>query len=377
MPDWTLKGLSVLVVEDYAEMRKILRDMVFSLGARRITEATTGAQAVAVLEAQPMDLVICDYNLGTGKDGQQVLEEARHRGFLLYSSVFAMITADSTTKVVMSVVEHEPDDYLTKPVTVAVMRHRLKRMLARKAGLRPIAEAVQRGDYPQALVLCDEALAAGGARPEELRRLKAQILLTMGDTEGAQALYLEALEEQEWPWAVLGYGRTLFLQGRLEEARDAFERVLAIRPAMVVAHDWLARTLDALGDSAGAQAVLEKAIETSPRALQRQRALARLAEKNGDEATAREAYAQAVALGRHSFFRSPADYVGLARLLIRAGELREVTRLMNQMRRLFGARPEEAVQAGVAEYEVRQGLEQAPEAGRALERAAAVFFEDP
>ena len=63
------------------------------------------------------DIVLCDYNLGAGQDGQQLLEELRYRHKLKNTSLFVMITAESSRDMVLGALEYLPDDYLTKPIT--------------------------------------------------------------------------------------------------------------------------------------------------------------------------------------------------------------------------------------------------------------------
>ena len=86
---WTLTDKTILIVDDFAEMRSLMRSMVAAFGARHIEVAANGEDAVAALESRRFDIILCDYNLGDGKDGQQVLEEAHHRNLLPCSTTFA------------------------------------------------------------------------------------------------------------------------------------------------------------------------------------------------------------------------------------------------------------------------------------------------
>ncbi len=84
------------------------------------------------------DVVLCDYNLGEGMDGQQVLEEAKHRRLVGYATVFVMITAENTMEMVMGAMEYKPDDYLTKPFNKELLKSRLEKLVARKRDLVPV-----------------------------------------------------------------------------------------------------------------------------------------------------------------------------------------------------------------------------------------------
>jgi CheY-like chemotaxis protein len=73
---WTLKPYRILVVDDFSDMRSYIRGMLAAYGAVDIRLPKNGDEAVTALQAERHDLVLCDDNLGDGRDGQQVLEQA-------------------------------------------------------------------------------------------------------------------------------------------------------------------------------------------------------------------------------------------------------------------------------------------------------------
>ena len=125
---WSLKDTRILVVDDFPAMRSMMRAMLMAFGANNIKEARTGEEALDFLAEETKDLVLCDYNLGEGKDGQQVLEEAKERELLPYSSIFILTTAENTSDMVMGAVEFQPDEYLIKPFTKVVLQMRIRKM---------------------------------------------------------------------------------------------------------------------------------------------------------------------------------------------------------------------------------------------------------
>jgi DNA-binding response OmpR family regulator len=88
------------------------------------------------MAAQRYDIILCDYNLGQGKDGQQVLEEARFREFMSPSTIFVMITAENTMDMFMGVLEYSPDDYLIKPFTKEALGKKLRDLIRKKENLK-------------------------------------------------------------------------------------------------------------------------------------------------------------------------------------------------------------------------------------------------
>ena len=158
--DWA--GKHYLIVDDFAGIRQLLRESLRSLGARNIDQASSGGEAMSLLTKTRYDVVLCDYNLGEGKNGQQVLEEARIRQLLLPSSVFVMVSAEKSVESVMGAAEHQPDAYLVKPITEGVLLSRLNRVWRRKQIFRLIDQAFMEKDYLRAATLCDEQIAVPG-----------------------------------------------------------------------------------------------------------------------------------------------------------------------------------------------------------------------
>ena len=132
-----LSNKRFLIIDDFGDMRTMIRHMIESYGATEIDMASNGKEAVRLMARHRYDIVLCDYNLGEGQDGQQILEEARHRRLIGLAALFIMITAENTSQMVMGAVEYYPDDYLSKPFNKLVLKTRLERLLARKGDLTP------------------------------------------------------------------------------------------------------------------------------------------------------------------------------------------------------------------------------------------------
>jgi tetratricopeptide (TPR) repeat protein len=124
-------------------------------------------------------------------------------------------------------------------------------------------------------------------------------LALVRDFQGAPAaevagLFAAAVErEPRYPPARLRTGDALVRQGRLEEARTAYEAALALDPDFAMAHRNLGQTLLALDDVAGARAELERAAALAPEDSVGWSSLAQVRWRDGDEAGATRAEAEA------------------------------------------------------------------------------------
>ncbi len=81
-------GKTYLVVDDFNDMRSMIKSILKTLGVTDIVTASNGRDAVSAIEKNHFDVVLCDYNLGDGRNGQQVLEETRERNLLTNHSLF-------------------------------------------------------------------------------------------------------------------------------------------------------------------------------------------------------------------------------------------------------------------------------------------------
>jgi len=88
-------SLRALVVDDSPGMRNALRLTLSNFGITRIQMVANAAEAIFQIKNRSYDFILCDFNLGEGRDGQQLLEELRHGNLISLESVFMMVTAES------------------------------------------------------------------------------------------------------------------------------------------------------------------------------------------------------------------------------------------------------------------------------------------
>lgn len=374
---WSLRGSKVLIVDDLPDMRTAVRDLVYSLGCEDIQAARDGDQAIRSMAATPFDVVLCDYNMGEGKDGQQVLEEALYRGLLPVGACFVMLTAEHAMSMVTAAVECMPDDYLSKPIPRGVFQLRLRKAMEKKARFVPLLKAVKAKDYEEALRLCEHFLAIYPAHRMDIWKIRGEALLEQGMLWQAAALYQQIWELREIAWAAVGLAKALFGQGQYEASADVLQTLLDKQPLCMAAYDGLAQAWLALGRPADAQAVLSKAVKYSPKSLLRQKRLGDLAYGNGDFAAAEEAYQQAVRIGKNSCFRGPAEFAGLAKAQAQRGYGERALKTLALLEREFrGDRLAQWLAASM-EAIIHHGMGHAEKAAAAIASAMEWFQAQP
>jgi len=374
---WSLNKKSILIIDDFPEMRSLIRGMVTDFGAQHIEQARNGTEAVEALAGHRFDIVLCDYNLGDGKDGQQVLEEAKHRNLLPFTTVFAVITAECSSQMVMGALEYQPDAYISKPVTKTVLQVRLKKLLEKKDSLREINRALDKKLLGRALELCNQQLQNSSKHRFELLKLKSDILIKTGEYDQAKALCETVLEERELPWALFDTGRVHFYRQQYPEAADIFSRIIDANSAFVSAYDWLADTQKKLGDPGSAQRTLMSAVEKSAKSVLRQRALAVLADKNQDYEVTEKARRKAVRVGKGSILRQPSDYAGLAKVLVKLSTAKEALKVLDLIKHEFHDNPQADLEAATVGSEIYTALGNEKLSEEMLDKAVALAADYP
>lgn len=307
--------LHFLIIDDFENFRLSMRQMLRSCGADTIELVAHATPAIQYCAYNHVDVVLCDYNLGEGKNGQHILEELRHKKLLKRSSLFLMVTAETSKEMVMGAREYQPDAYLTKPINRAMLEKRLASLINQRNALLPINREIDRENFPDAISLCLEALPRQPRYKTWLMKTLADLYYQVGDFSHALKIYDEVMAQRDLSWARLGRGKILLATQKYDDAAAALKELISKHPDYMEAYDLLAEGLERLGRPTQAQQVLEKAAEHSPNALLRHRQLAKLATANQDMSTASEAWRQTVVLGTHSIHDSAEHYLALGQSL--------------------------------------------------------------
>ena len=312
-----------LVIDDQPQARDALRTIAQTIGAFAVEFASNYQDALYRIRNNTPDVILCDYVLGDGRSGQQLLEELRRFNLLPDECIFMMVTGEQSYEQVVSAVELVPDDYIIKPFSPDKLILRLDRIMAKKEFFKDYYREKRSQEYANALAILEQKQAseAGRSYRFEILRQQAEVKLISGDAEGAETAYRAILDNYEFPWARAGVARSLHRQNKLSEARAEIERVVADTPQFFDAADLKANICMAQGEAEEAQRVLDEVAQKTPRNYQRKRLLAEAATLNGDADTARNVLADVIANDTMPGAVTPADRLALARSQVDAKDL--------------------------------------------------------
>jgi two-component system, chemotaxis family, chemotaxis protein CheY len=136
-----LESVSVLILDDNAHMRDLIRTILASFGCSRIVEAADTKEALRLVAEAEIDLAFVDFKLSgdSGNDGLQFCRSIRLGPDSpdLYLPVI-MITAYSERSRVLDAINAGVDEFLVKPVRAIDVANRVNAVIERR---RPFVHA--------------------------------------------------------------------------------------------------------------------------------------------------------------------------------------------------------------------------------------------
>jgi two-component system chemotaxis response regulator CheY len=119
----------ILIVDDSPAMRRVVRRVVDLSGfeIEKYLEAGDGSEALSVLRAEHVDLIVTDINM-PNMDGEQLLLAVRS-DILLADIPVLVVSTDQSSARVEDMMAHGANGYLSKPFMPAALSEQMYRLL--------------------------------------------------------------------------------------------------------------------------------------------------------------------------------------------------------------------------------------------------------
>ncbi|MCX5827442.1 MAG: response regulator [Deltaproteobacteria bacterium] len=121
------KNIKILVVDDFATMRKVIRNILKQVQYENIVEAEDGVVALNILKSQKIDFVISDWNM-PNMTGYELLKAVRADPEI-GKTPFLMITAESLQENVVAAVKAGVSNYIVKPFTAETLNEKITKIM--------------------------------------------------------------------------------------------------------------------------------------------------------------------------------------------------------------------------------------------------------
>ena len=117
-------SMSILVVDDYSTMIRIIRNLLKQLGFVNIDDASDGSLALNKMRGKKYGLVISDWNMEP-MTGYELLKQVRANPQTA-ETPFIMITAESKTENVVAAKQAGANNYIIKPFNAETLKHKIE-----------------------------------------------------------------------------------------------------------------------------------------------------------------------------------------------------------------------------------------------------------
>ncbi len=116
-----------LVVDDFATMRRVVRNLLKEIGHANVEEAEDGQAALTKLRGGGFDFVVSDINM-PNMNGLQLLSSIRSDDALKDIPVL-MVSAEARKEDILFAARTGASGYIVKPFTKATLEDKLRKIL--------------------------------------------------------------------------------------------------------------------------------------------------------------------------------------------------------------------------------------------------------
>jgi CheY-like chemotaxis protein len=231
-----IREMTVLIVDDMITMCKSIHSMMKVIGyGEKFIYANNGKEALGILQKEPVDLVLLDYNMPE-MSGAEVLSQIRGERNLRDLPVI-MVTAHAYQDYVAEAAESVIDAYLLKPLTIKALEEKISLVVEKANNPPPMVEHLKRamdfdgeGDMDAAI---RETKLAIEAEPNSSRPIRdlGYYYYKNNDLQEAERWLLKAAEMNYMDVFAFHYLGELYLKGNdIEKAQRYFEKAMKISP---------------------------------------------------------------------------------------------------------------------------------------------------
>ena len=272
-----------LIVEDRRPFLLLLKGLLNSLGATKITTELSAEAGIKACKLKKFDIIICDLHLGNNrKNGFEFLEEIRTLHLIRASTIFIMISGDSDRSIVLGSIEKQPDDYLIKPFSQAQLNSRITRAITRRTTLASLYSQIDHKKYLLSIETCKHFIETEPQYTHHLLEILVELYWKTEDYSQAEKILEDILSQRQVHWALCALAQTKLLQKDYNKAIALAKEAIDSSSNSVAAYDIIADAYLQSDKKPEALKFIQEALALSPLSIERHFRVCKIARENGD-----------------------------------------------------------------------------------------------
>jgi CheY-like chemotaxis protein len=283
-PQKPIEAQKVLIIDGQTLVHEVIKSALMELGIKQVQSAENAYFALRLCETTRFDVVLVSFDVKSDKDGFNLLEEMKLKGFITKTTTVVFLIADTSSGLVNCVVELQPNDFWVKPLDRHKIEKRFIYLFDIKQKLYRLNFCVDKQEYPTAIYyaerqLADPALAQFHA---QINRVIGDCLLLLLQFEQAETFFKKLLEQYKYGWVSVNLARSLLKQDKLEEAQTLIDQLLERDDTRFTTFDVLAEYYIEKENYEKGYEIIKEATKLAPRNIARNKKSWNLARLNHD-----------------------------------------------------------------------------------------------
>ncbi len=121
-------NMKVMIVDDFATMRRIVKNILTQLGFKNFIEADDGSTAWEILQKEKVDFIVSDWNMPK-MTGIELLKKVR-ADERFKDIPFLMVTAEAQKENIVEAVKAKVSNYIVKPFTPETLGEKIEKIFS-------------------------------------------------------------------------------------------------------------------------------------------------------------------------------------------------------------------------------------------------------
>ncbi|WP_166423943.1 response regulator [Paraglaciecola sp. 20A4] len=283
-PQLPVSELNVLVIDGQTLVQDTIKSAFMEMGIENVRCAQNAFYALRLCEHIKFDIILVAFDVRSDKDGFNLLEEMRFKGFIAKTTSVIFLSADTSAGLVNCVIELQPDDFWVKPLDKSRVTQRINHILKIKNRLYRLNYCFDKGEYPSAIYLAERQLEDESLTQyhPQINRMIGRCLLSLLEYADAEIFYRTLLEKYDYGWVSVGLATTLLKQNKLPQARALTDELLERDDTRFATYDALTEFYIHSEDYEKGYELIKEASKLAPRNIERHRKAWDLARLNHD-----------------------------------------------------------------------------------------------
>ncbi|WP_032094147.1 MULTISPECIES: response regulator [unclassified Alteromonas] len=321
----------VLIVEDQRPFLLMLKGLLQSMGATNIVTKSSAEQAISEAKRTKFDIVVCDLHLGADyKNGYELVEELRVKRLIKTTSVFILISADSTRSMVLGSIDRRPDDFLVKPFSQVQLKSRISRAWQKRQFLQQAYEFIEKEQFTDAITVLNTLYKEPSHYKGHCEQLLVETYCRKNDCKRALAILAPYTSGKPVLWAQIALGKTYIQNADYDKAITIAMKTLKRNRFSADANDVLALAHQGLENREAALNAIKEAIKLSPYSVSRHLQACEIAKQNLDFVTASLSCSAIWNLSKRTVHKNSLHWCTLIRSLLDVAEHSEDQKQRNK-----------------------------------------------